>query len=92
MTLEEMRQFILKDDETKDLNIDDQDVLKVYQYLMDKYDQTEYDGYLPVLMTSPYIEIVYRPTKEKAYAMKQLKLRKWRPRKRQSRLLANNDI
>lgn len=77
MTLDDMRQVILKDEETKDLEIVDHDVLKVYQYLMDKYDQTEYDGYLPVLITSPYIEIVYRPTKEKAYKIKQLKLRKY---------------
>jgi primosomal protein DnaI len=77
MTLKDMRLVILKDEETKDLIISDLDVLKVYQYLMDKHDQTEYDGYLPVLVTNPYIEIVYRPTKEKAYQLKQLKLRKY---------------
>jgi primosomal protein DnaI len=77
MTLKDMRLVILKDEETKDLIISDLDVLKVYQYLMDKHDQTEYDGYLPVLVTTPYIEIVYRPTKEKAYQLKQLKLRKY---------------
>jgi primosomal protein DnaI len=77
MTIESMRQTIHKDDETKDLIIDDRDVLKVYQYLMDKYDHVDHDGYLPVLITSPYIEIVYRPTQAKAYEMKQLKLRKY---------------
>jgi primosomal protein DnaI len=77
MTLKDMRLVILKDEETKDLIISDLDVLKVYQYLMDKHDQTEYDGYIPVLVTNPYIEIVYRPTKEKAYQLKQLKLRKY---------------
>ena len=77
MTLLEMREVISKDEETKDLIIDDLDVLKVYQYLMDKYDQKSYDGYIPVLIKEPYIEIMYRPTKEKAYAVKQQKLRQY---------------
>jgi primosomal protein DnaI len=77
MTLLDMREIILNDAETKDLKLDDTDVLKVYQYLMDKYDQKEYDGYIPVLIKEPYIEIVYRPTKEKAYEVKQQKLRQY---------------
>ncbi|MGB1097212.1 MAG: hypothetical protein ACPG2Y_01290, partial [Acholeplasmataceae bacterium] len=64
-------------EETKHLIIDNMDVLKVYQYLMDKYDQKSYDGYIPVLIKEPYIEIVYRPTKEKAYEVKQQKLRQY---------------
>ena len=34
MTLEHMRDVILKDKETKDLIISDHDVLKVYQYVL----------------------------------------------------------
>ena len=77
MTLKHMRDVILKDKETKDLIISDHDILKVYQYVIDKQEKREYDGYIPVLIKSPYIEIVYRPTQKKIQAMKQLQLKKY---------------
>jgi primosomal protein DnaI len=75
MTLEEMKKVVLKDPETKNLKIHDVDVYKVYQYLLDRDEKVIRDGYETVLMTDPYIEIVYRPTREKAIEIKQRKIR-----------------
>jgi primosomal protein DnaI len=75
MTLEEMKKVVRKDPETKNLNIMDVDVYKVYQYLVDRDEHIIKDGYETVLITDPYIEIVYRPTKEKAIEIKQRKIR-----------------
>lgn len=76
MTINEMRQFIGKNQETKDLEVLDVDVNKVYQYLVQKEEKPVVDGYEVVLRTEPYIEIVYRPTKEKAFELKKEKIRR----------------
>jgi len=75
MNLDEMKKAILKDPETMNLSISDVDIYKVYQYLLDRDQKTVRDGYQPVLRTDPYIEIVYRPTKEKADELKKQKIR-----------------
>jgi len=75
MTLDEMRKIVSVDAETKNLHILDVDIYKVYQYLMDRDQKTVKDGYQPVLRTDPYIEIVYRPTKEKAEEIRKQKIR-----------------
>ncbi|MDX9692382.1 MAG: primosomal protein DnaI [Acholeplasmataceae bacterium] len=75
MTLEEMKKVVLQDSELKNLKIHDIDVYKLYQYLQDRNDHVNKDGYESVLITDPYIEIVYRPTKEKAIEIKQRKIR-----------------
>jgi len=75
MTLDEMRKVVSVDAETKNLHILDVDIYKVYQYLMDRDQKTVKDGYQPVLRTDPYIEIVYRPTKEKAEEIRKQKIR-----------------
>ncbi len=75
MTLEDMRKVIQKDPETMNLNILDVDIYKVYQYLLDRDAHFTKDGYQPVLRTDPYIEIVYRPTKEKALEIKRQKIK-----------------
>lgn len=75
MTLDEMRKIVSVDAETKNLHILDVDIYKVYQYIMDRDQKTVKDGYQPVLRTDPYIEIVYRPTKEKAEEIKKQKIR-----------------
>lgn len=75
MTLDEMRKVVSVDAETKNLHILDVDIYKVYQYLMDRDQKTVRDGYQPVLRTDPYIEIVYRPTKEKAEEIRKQKIR-----------------
>ncbi|MCD4826499.1 MAG: ATP-binding protein [Acholeplasmataceae bacterium] len=76
MTIEEMRNVVKNNKETKDLNILDVDVNKVYQYLIQKQEKPVVDGYEVVLRTDPYIEIVYRPTAEKAFELKKQRIRK----------------
>ncbi|BCR35600.1 primosomal protein DnaI [Mariniplasma anaerobium] len=76
MTIAEMRQFIGKNQETKSLEVLDVDVNKVYQYLVRKKEKPVVDGYEVVLRTEPYIEIVYRPTKEKAFELKKERIRR----------------
>lgn len=76
MTIEDMRKFIKKYDETKDLELLDVDVNRVYQYLIQKEREPVKDGYEFVLRTDPYIEIVYRPTKEKALELQKLRIRR----------------
>ncbi len=75
MTLEEMRKVVSKDPETKNLHLLDIDIYKVYQYLLDRDQHFVKDGYQPVLRTDPYVEIVYRPTKEKAEELRRKKIR-----------------
>ena len=75
MTLDEMRKVVSNDPETRNLKLLDVDIYKVYQYLLDRDQKTIKDGYQPVLRTDPYIEIVYRPTKEKADEMKRQKIK-----------------
>ena len=76
MTFDDMRAYIKKSKETKDLVLLDVDVNKVYQYLIQKETQPVKDGYEFVLRTEPYIEVVYRPTKEKAQEIKKQQIRK----------------
>jgi len=66
MTQEEMRKIVSNDPETKGLNISDFDLFRVYQYIVARNENVVIDGYRPKLKTSPYIEIIYVPTKEKA--------------------------
>ncbi len=75
MTLDEMRKVVSSDPETKSLNLLDIDIYKVYQYILSRDDHFVKDGYQPVLKTDPYIEIVYRPTKEKAEELRRQKIR-----------------
>jgi primosomal protein DnaI len=76
MTIDEMRKVIDNNQETKNLKVLDVDVNKVYQYLVQKEEKPVVDGYEVVLRTEPYIEIVYRPTKEKALEIKKEKIRR----------------
>ena len=75
MTLDEMRKVVSNDPETKNLSLLDIDIYKVFQYLQDRDQHMVKDGYQPVLRTDPYIEIVYRPTKEKAEELRRQKIR-----------------
>lgn len=64
MKLDFMREAIKNDSETKDLKLNDQDLLVVYQYLMQR-DANTSTSYRPRLKFEPYLQIVYEPTKEK---------------------------
>jgi primosomal protein DnaI len=75
MNLKEMRKEIARFEETKDLNINDVDVNKVYQYIVQKQENPIKDGYEIMLKSDPYIEIYYRPTKEKATEIKKSRMR-----------------
>lgn len=75
MTLENMRKAIKSFDETKDIVINDVDVNKVYQYIIQKQDMPVKDGYEIMLKTDPYIEIYYRPTREKAIENRKIRMR-----------------
>ncbi len=76
MTFEDMRKVIKKYPETKDLVLLDVDVNKVYQYIIQMQEEPVVNGYEIVLRTEPYIEIVYRPTKEKAFEIRKEKIRR----------------
>ncbi|MFA7417685.1 MAG: ATP-binding protein [Acholeplasma sp.] len=59
-----MKTVILNDPETKHLKLNDQEVLVVYQYLLQR-DQNDSKSFKPKLKFKPYVQIVYEPTKEK---------------------------
>ncbi|WCA22412.1 ATP-binding protein [Candidatus Phytoplasma oryzae] len=61
--LEKIRSFILKNDETKNLKIEDKDLLIVYNYLENK-DQIVSSGYEMVLKMKPYVHVVFRETSQ----------------------------
>lgn len=63
MTLDDIRKLIENDNETKDLVLDNNELLTVYRYLNERNNIK--DGYQAFLKTDPYIELVYLPTKEK---------------------------
>lgn len=73
MTIEDMRQAVKTDPETRHLEVSDNDLALVYQYLIRRNDHE--GGYRPVLRTDPYVEIVYRPTKEKANELRKKRIR-----------------
>ncbi len=75
MNINDMRAFIKKNPETKNLNLLDVDVNKVYNYLLQKKEKPVRDGYEIRLRTDPYIEVYYRPTKEKQRAEKRERIR-----------------
>jgi primosomal protein DnaI len=77
MTIEEMKQVILKDEETKHLKVTGLDVLKVYQYLEYKHHLNQDPNFTPKLITSPYIEFILEPTPKKKLSIKQEKIKKY---------------
>src|SRR5690554_2999987 len=64
MKLDFMREAILNDDETKHLKLNDEEVIIVYQYLLQR-DQNDSISFKPILKFKLYLQIVYEPTKEK---------------------------
>jgi primosomal protein DnaI len=76
MTLDEMRNKVLTDPETRNLNISDVDIHKVFQYILERDQNIVKDGYQPVLRTEPYIEIIYRPTVRKAEELRKAKIKR----------------
>lgn len=62
MEFNDIRKIIEADSETKDLKLNDLDLLKVFRYLQIR--GTIIDGYKPILKTDPYIEIVYLATED----------------------------
>ncbi|MCK9236171.1 MAG: ATP-binding protein [Acholeplasmataceae bacterium] len=76
MNIEKMRQVISEYPETKNLQIADVDVNKVYQYIIQKQTKPIKDGYEVILKTDPYIEIIYRPTREKALELRNLQIKR----------------
>ncbi len=75
MNLLDMRKVVESFEETKDLKVNDVDINKVYQYIIQKQDEPIKDGYEIMLKTDPYIEVYYRPTKEKAIELKKARIR-----------------
>ncbi len=75
MNINDMRKFIEKNPETKNLSLLDVDVNKVYNYLLQKKTNPVRDGYEIRLRTDPYIEVYYRPTKERQLAEKRERIR-----------------
>ncbi len=75
MNISDMRKFIENNPETKDLHLLDVDVNKVYNYLLQKQTRPVKDGYEIHLRTDPYIEVYYRPTKQKQLADKRERIK-----------------
>lgn len=75
MNLQDIREIVRKDPETKNLTIRDVDLMLVYQYLTARDKNEIRDGYRPHLRTDPYLEIVYRPTTEKAEELRKNRIR-----------------
>lgn len=71
-----MLDVIKQDEETKDLQLKGLDILKVYQYLMYKYDNTD-DAYTPKLIKEPYIEFILVPTLKKQLKLKHEHIKKY---------------
>ncbi len=64
MALDEIREIVSKDNETKHLKLSDNDMYVVYQYLLLR-DDNALKGFRPKLVLEPYIHINYVPTKER---------------------------
>ena len=62
MTLDNIRRIVESDFETKDIVVSDVDLYVVYRYITLRDSHYEKDGYKPVLVTNPYIEIKMEPT------------------------------
>ncbi|MDV3196159.1 MAG: ATP-binding protein [Candidatus Phytoplasma stylosanthis] len=61
LNLKKMREFIKKNEETKNLKINDEDVIMIYNYLQEKNKINEL-GYKLILKTDPYISVLYQET------------------------------
>jgi primosomal protein DnaI len=59
--LNKIRNFLLKNEETKNLKIEDKDLLTVYNYLENKKNINS-NGYRIVLKLKPYIHVVFQET------------------------------
>jgi len=70
-----MKNIIAEDHETKHLKLSDVDVLTVYQYIVAR-DTNKDDRYTPVLVTEPYIEIIYKPSEKLAKEIKERDIRR----------------
>lgn len=62
--INEIKKIVQSDPETKNLKLSDDDILIAYQYILQK-ENSSVPGYQPKLVTEPYLQIVYEPTKEK---------------------------
>ncbi|WAN63087.1 IstB-like ATP binding protein, mobile unit [Candidatus Phytoplasma rubi] len=61
LDFQKIKAFVTQHEETKNLKINDEDVITVYNYLQNK-DQKNYFGYQMILKTKPYISIIYKET------------------------------
>ncbi|MDV3173852.1 MAG: hypothetical protein Q8783_01975, partial [Candidatus Phytoplasma stylosanthis] len=61
LNLKKMRELIKKNEETKNLKINDEDVIMIYNYLQEKNKINEL-GYKLILKTDPYISVLYKET------------------------------
>lgn len=75
MTINDMRDYIKKHPETKNLELLDVDVNKVYNYLIQKEKAPVKNGYELHLRTDPYIEVYYQPTKQKQLEEKRARIK-----------------
>lgn len=64
MGLDEVRKIVLNDPETKDLDLNDNDLMIAYQYILQR-DNNSLKGVMPRLKLTPFIHIDYVPTKER---------------------------
>lgn len=64
MPYDDIKETVMSDPETRHLNLDDNDLYTVYQYLLMR-DSNTMPGYIPKLIFEPYIHIEYVPTKAK---------------------------
>lgn len=64
MPYDDIREIVMSDPETGHLNLNDNDLYTVYQYLLMR-DSNSMPGYIPKLVFEPYLHIEYMPTKAK---------------------------
>ncbi|CDR31159.1 Primosomal protein DnaI [Acholeplasma oculi] len=76
MKLEMIRSIVEKDNELNKMNIQDQDLLVAFQYIMQR-DQNDLKDFYPKLVLKPYAHIAYIPTKEKVMYDSTRKLRSY---------------
>src|SRR5690554_3055985 len=62
--LDDIKRIIKNDKETKNLKLNDDDLLVVYQYILQR-DSNIHQDFIPKLILKPDVHIIYEPTKEK---------------------------
>lgn len=75
MDINEVKKIVSSDKDTKDLKLNDEEILVAYQYILQR-DESALKGVRPRLRLEPFIHIDYVPTKERILEEKTQQLKK----------------